>query len=174
MKKIIIPLLLCIVLTCPDALSQNALAQSLPTSGGEVVFTEVKELKEQQIDLHMQKIEHWFSMNQLGFEKIQEGDNTRDKARGRGSIEALWGPNNFEQYFKTVKFEVHIVVKKDRYMYRFDNFVVQDQSSESQLEIYQSDTKHGEKYNPMFYKEIDEKINVLIESLVSTLTEESI
>jgi hypothetical protein len=146
----------------------------LPTSGGEVVFTEVKELKEQQIDLHMKKFEHWFSMNELGFEKIQESDNTRDKARGRGSIEVLWGPNNFEQYFKTVKFEVLIVVKKDRYMYRFDNFVVQDHSSESQLEIYRSDTKHGEKYNPMFYKEIDEKINVLIESLASTLAEDSI
>lgn len=174
MKKVIIPLLICIVLNCPYALSQNVLAQSLPTSGGEVVFTKVKELKEQQIDLHMKKIEYWFSKNELGFEKIQESDNTRDKARGRGSMEVLWGPNNFEQYFKTVKFEVLVVVKKDRYMYRFDNFVVQDQSSESQLEIYQSDTKHGEKYNPMFYTEIDEKIKVLIESLASTLSEEPI
>ena len=174
MKKITTPFLLYLLLTSPYAISQNVLAQNLPTSGGEVVFTEVKELKEQQIDLHMEKMEHWFQLNQLDFEKIQESDNTRDKARGRGSIEVLWGPNNFEQYLKKVKFEIFVVVKKDRYMYRFDNFVVQDQSSESQLEIYQSDTKHGEKYNPMFYKEIDDKINVLIESLASALAEESI
>ncbi len=173
MKKMITPLVLCLLLTCPHAMSQNGLAQNLPTSGGEVVFTEVKELKEKQIDLHMEKMEQWFQLNQLDFEKIQESDNTRDKARGRGSIEVLWGPNNFEQYFKTVKFEVFVVVKKDRYMYRFDNFIVQDQTSESQLEVYQSDTKHGEKYNPMFYKEIDDKINVLIESLASALADES-
>ena len=90
----------------------------------------------------------------------------------RGSIQVLWGPNNFEQYFKTVKFDIQMVVKKDRYQYRFDHFVVKDGTREVQLEIYQSDTKLGGRYNPDFYREIESKIKVLSEELQSAMTKD--
>jgi hypothetical protein len=145
--------------------AQNALVQHLPTSGGEVVFTKVRELEEQELKMHMNKVEAWFVKNGFSFEKVEENDYSRDKVRGRGSIEVLWGPNNFEQYFKKLKFDIQIVVKKDRYQYRFDHFVVQDGSLEAQLEIFQSDTKLGSRFNPAFYEEIDHEMNDLIESL---------
>ena len=47
-----------------------------------------------------------------------------------------------------------MVVKKDRYQYCFDHFVVKDGTREVQLEIYESDTKLGGRYNPAFYREI--------------------
>jgi len=81
----------------------------------------------------------------------------------------LWGPNNFEQYFKKLKFDIEVVVKKDRYQYRFDHFVVQDGSREVQLEIFQTDTRLGARYNSAFYKEIDLKMNGLFESLHAEL-----
>ncbi len=113
----------------------------------------------------MDKVKDWFSLQDFSFEQLPKNDRTRERAQGRGSIEVLWGPNNFEQYFKTLKFEIEIVVKNDRYQYRFDHFVVQDGSSEAQLEIYQSDTKLGSRYNADFYREIDQKMNGLIENL---------
>ncbi len=150
--------------------AQNALVQNLPTSGGEVVFTKVEELKEQELEVHMSRVRKWFDKNGFSFEQVQEDDYSRDKGRGRGSIEVLWGPNNFQQYFKTLKFEIQVVVKKDRYQYRFDHFVVKDGSREEQLEIYQSDTRLGGRYNPNFYREIDHKMNALIQNLNTALT----
>ena len=169
MKKVHTLILILILFALYSARAQNALVQNLPTSGGEVVFTKVKELKEEELEIHMRKVEEWFAKNGFSFEQAQEDDYSRDKVLGRGSIEVLWGPNNFEQYFKTLKFEIQVVVKKDRYQYRFDHFVVQDGSRESQLEIYQSDTRLGARYNPAFYREINHKINALIESLQTVL-----
>jgi hypothetical protein len=151
-------------------MAQNALVQNLPTSGGEVVFTKVKELQEQDLMLHMNRVREWFNHNKFSFEQVEEDDYSRDKAQGRGTIEVLWGPNNFEQYFKTLKFQIQVVVKNDRYQYRFDHFVVQEGSREAQLEIYQSDTRLGGRYNPAFYSEINHKMNDLIESLHASLT----
>lgn len=172
MKKIYALCLIWILFALHGVRSQNALDQNLPTSGGEVVFSKVKELKELELELHMSKVEEWFTQNNFSFELVNENDYSRDKAEGRGSIEVLWGPNNFEQYFKTLKFEIQVVVKKDRYQYRFDHFVVQDGSREAQLEIYQSDTRLGGRYNPAFYREINHKMNVLIENLQSLMTQE--
>ena len=124
MEKIYTLLLFILVLSLPNVRAQNALAQNLPTSSGEVVFTKVKELTDQELDQHMKKVEAWFKQNDFSYEKIEEEDYSRDKARGRGTVEVLWGPNNFEQYFKTLKFDVHVIVKEDRYQYRFDHFVV--------------------------------------------------
>lgn len=169
MKKVHTLFVIILSVSIFSAKAQNALVQNLPTSGGEVVFTKVKELKERELDIHMERVEEWFAKNGFSFEQVQENDYSRDKARGRGSIEVLWGPNNFEQYFKTLKFEIQVVVKKDRYQYRFDHFVVQDGSREAQLEIFQSDTRLGGRYNPAFYREIDHKMNILIESLQTVL-----
>ena len=165
MKKICALLFFIFYLAICESTAQNALVQLLPTSGGEVVFTKVRELDEQELERHMIKVEAWFVKNGFSFEQVEEDDYSRDQARGRGSIEVLWGPNNFEQYFKKLKFDIEIVVKKDRYQYRFDHFVVQDGSSETQLEIFQSDTRLGGRYNPSFYKKIDHKMNGIIESL---------
>ena len=172
MRKFYLPLLLSLFVATLGLCAQNALTKNLPTSQGEVVFIEVKELQEQGLDLHMAKLANWFSANDFSFERVQEDDPTRDKAKGRGSIQVLWGPNNFEQYFKTVKFDIQMVVKKDRYQYRFDHFVVKDGTREVQLEIYQSDTKLGGRYNPDFYKEIDSKIKGLSDELQSAMTKD--
>jgi hypothetical protein len=169
MKKIYALLVLAFLISLHSGSAQNALAENLPTSGGEVVFTKVEELKDQELEIHMSKVETWFVKNGFSFEQVEEDDYSRDKVRGRGSIEVLWGPNNFEQYFKKLKFDIEVVVKKDRYQYRFDHFVVQDGSREAQLEIFQSDTRLGRRYNPAFYKEIDHKMNGLIESLHAEL-----
>jgi len=165
MKKIYTLLLFIISASIYSIEGQNALVQHLPTSDGEVVFSRVKELEEEELETHMDRVEAWFVKNGFSFEQVEEDDYSRDRARGRGSIEVLWGPNNFEQYFKKLKFDVLVVVKKDRYQYRFDHFVVQDGSREAQLEIFQSETRLGGRYNPAFYKEIDRKMNGLIESL---------
>ena len=172
MRKFYLPLLLSLFVATFGVRAQNALTQNLPTSQGEVVFVEVKELQEQELDQHMAKLADWFSGNDFVFEKVTEDDRTRDKARGRGSIQVLWGPNNFEQYFKTVKFDIQMVVKKDRYQYRFDHFVVKDGTREVQLEIYQSDTKLGGRYNPECYREIDSKIKGLSDELQSAMTKD--
>ena len=172
MKRIYTLLIFCLLAATQNAMAQNALVQNLPTSGGEVVFTKVKELQEQDLKLHMNKVQEWFNHNKFSFKQVEEDDYSRDKARGRGTIEVLWGPNNFEQYFKTLKFEIQVVVKNDRYQYRFDHFVVQDGSREAQLEIYQSDTRLGGRYNPAFYSEIDHKMNDLIESLHDSMTKD--
>ena len=169
MKKIYALLVLAFLISLHSGSAQNALAENLPTSGGEVVFTKVEELKDQDLEIHMNKVETWFVKNGFSFEQVQEDDYSKDKALGRGSIEVLWGPNNFEQYFKKLKFDIEVVVKKDRYQFRFDHFVVQDGSREAQLEIFQSDTRLGGRYNPAFYKEIDHKMNGLIESLHAEL-----
>ncbi len=169
MKKIYALLLFIFTASINSIEGQNALVQHLPTSGGEVVFTKVKELHEEELEAHLDRVEAWFVKNGFSFEQVEEEDFSRDKARGRGSIEVLWGPNNFEQYFKKLKFDIEVVVKKDRYQYRFDHFVVQDGSLEAQLEIFQSDTRLGGRYNPAFYKEIDHKMNGLIESLHAEL-----
>ena len=170
MKKIYALLTLTFLVSLHSASAQNALVENLPTSDGEVVFTKVEELKDQDLESHMNTVETWFVQSGFSFERVEEDDYSRDKARVRGSIEVLWGPNNFEQYFKTLKFEIQVVVKKDRYQYRFDHFVVKDGSREEQLEIYQSDTRLGSRYNPDFYREIDHKMNALIENLNATLT----
>jgi hypothetical protein len=169
MKKIYALLLFILTASIFSIEGQNALAQHLPTSAGEVVFTQVKELREEELETHMLGVEAWFVKNGFSFEQVEEDDYSRDRARGRGSIEVLWGPNNFEQYFKKLKFDIEVVVKKDRYQYRFDHFVVKDGSREEQLEIYQSDTRLGSRYNPDFYREIDHKMNALIESLHTEL-----
>ena len=172
MKRIYTLLIFCLLVATYNAKAQNALVQNLPTSGGEVVFTKVKELQEQDLKLHMSRVQKWFSQSKFSFEQVEEDDYSRDKAHGRGTIEVLWGPNNFEQYFKTLKFQIQIVVKNDRYQYRFDHFVVQDGSREAQLEIYQSDTRLGGRYNPAFYSEINHKMNDLIERLHISLTKD--
>ncbi len=172
MKRIYALLLFSLLVATHSAKAQNALVQNLPTSGGEVVFTKVKELKEQDIQFHMNNVQEWFVQNQFPFEQVEEYDYSRDKVQGRGTVEVLWGPNNFEQYFKKLKFDILVVVKNDRYQYRFDHFVVQDGSREAQLEIYQSDTRLGGLYNPAFYNEIDHKMNDLIESLHTSLTKD--
>lgn len=169
MKKVYALFVIIFSVAMHGAKAQNTLVQNLPTSGGEVVFTKVKELKEQELKIHMQKVEEWFAKNGFSYEQVQEDDYSRDKAQGRGSIEVLWGPNNFEQYFKSLKFDIQVVVKRDRYQYRFDHFVVKGDSREEQLEIYQSDTRLGGLYNPAFYREIDHKMNALIESLHAEL-----
>ena len=169
MKKIYALLLFFFTASIHSIEGQNAMVQHLPTSGGEVVFTKVKELDEEELEIHMDRVKAWFARSGFSFEQVEELDYSRDKALGRGSIEVLWGPNNFEQYFKKLKFDIEVVVKKDRYQYRFDHFVVQDGSREAQLEIFQSDTRLGGRYNPAFYKEIDHKMNGLIESLHSEL-----
>jgi len=169
MKKIYALFLFIFSASIHSVEGQNALIQHLPTSGGEVVFTQVKELHEKELEAHMERVEAWFVKNGFPFELVEEDDYSRDKARGRGSIEVLWGPNNFEQYFKKLKFDIQLVVKKDRYQYRFYHFVVQDGSREAQLEIFESDTRLGARYNPAFYKEIDLKMNGLIESLHAEL-----
>lgn len=170
MKRIYALLLLTFFISLQLSRAQNALVQNLPTSGGEVVFTKVEELKDEEIQFHVNNVKGWFSQNGYSFELVQEDDYSRDKAIGQGSIKVLWGPNNFEQYIKTLKFKIQVIVKKDRYQYRFDHFVVKEGSLEAQLEIYQSDTKLGGQYNPAFYREIDHKMNVVIENLHSSLT----
>ena len=170
MEKIFAPMIIAFFLNPMSIIAQSAAVQHLPASGGEVVFTEVKELKEQEIVLHLEKIKEWFLDNEFSYEQIEEDDYSRDKAQGRGSMTVLWGPNNYEQYFKTLKFDIAVVVKKDRYQYRFDHFVVEDGSRESQLEVYQTDTKLGGRYNPAFYKEIEEKMQVLIDDLQKTVS----
>ena len=172
MKKMHAFIILSFSLALFSTTAQNALVQNLPTSGGEVVFTEVRELEEQQPEIHMTRVREWFDKKGFSFEQVEEDDYSRDKAQGRGSIEVLWGPNNYQQYFKTLNFNILVVVKKDRYQYRFDHFVVQDGSSEAQLEIFQSDTRLGGRYNPAFYREIDHKMNTLIESLQTALNQD--
>ncbi len=145
--------------------AQNPLEQALPTEEGKVVFVQVNELSDKETELHAEAVKHWFSMNDFPYKQREENDLSRDLIEGRGSIKALWGPNNFEAYLKTLKFRIEIIVKKDRYQYRFYDFIVVDGSQEAQLEIFRTDTRLGARYNPGFYQKVEQKMNLLIEEL---------
>ena len=172
MKKSHLLFIICLIFIQLGVWSQNTLDQNLPTSGGEVVFTAVKELRDAEIGQHHVFVKRWFDDYDFPFEQVNENDESRDILEGRGTVRVLWGPNNFEQYFKTLKFRIEVVVKKDRYQYRLDHFVVVDGSQEAQLEIFQSDTRLGALYNPAFYRDLDHKMNLLIQDLQTRLNQE--
>lgn len=165
MKSIWTFLLLLILFFNTGVVAQNFLEQNLPTQGGEVVYLKVDESPELPIHEQVHKVNNWFSQQHFPYSQVSENDKSRDIVSGQGKTMILWGPNDFEQYYKEIKFAVQIVVKKDRYQYRLDQFIVKDGASEIQLEIYKSDDKNGIRYNPHFYKRIDEHMNKLISSL---------
>ena len=165
MKKIYSITLVCFLLSLQSIEAQNSLEQILPTVEGRVVFVEVSELNEKEIELHAEAAKQWFSMNGFQFIQREENDFSRDVIEGRGSFKALWGPNNFEEYLKTLKFRIEIILKRDRYRYRFYDFIVVDGSQEAQLEIYRTDSKLGARYNPGFYQKIEQRMGLLIREL---------
>ena len=165
MKRRSLLALALLLLTLAAARSQNALAQYLPVSGGEVIYTRVNELREMQLVDHMSAASRWLSDYRFPFNRAEEVDPDREILHGNGSIQVLWGPNSFDQFLKTIRFRIELVIKNDRYQYRLDQFVVSDGNRESQLEIYQSDTRLGSRYNPAFYKALDQKVDLMIRDL---------
>ena len=165
MKEIYSIALMGFLLLPPSIMAQNSLEQFLPTSQGKVVFIQVNEINDREIEDHMKAAKTWFSNNDFQHQQREETDLSRDVIEGHGSLKVLWGPNNFEQYLKTLKFRIEIILKRDRYQYRFYDFVVVDRSQEAQLEIFRTDTKLGARYNPDFYQDIHHKLELRINKL---------
>ena len=165
MKRRSLFVLVILMLSLAEAKSQNALAQYLPVSGGEVIYTRVNELREMEIDEHMSAAKRWLSDYRFPISRDEEPAPDRGTLLGNGSVQVLWGPNLFDQFLKTIRFRIELVIKSDRYQYKLDHFVVSDGNMESQLEIYQSDTRLGSRYNPAFYKELDHKVDLMIRDL---------
>lgn len=145
--------------------SQSSIADFLPLKASKVEFTNVIEQKGGSIEAFAEMAGQWMKDQEIQDQQISYPDEKRVRLNGRWSTTVLWGPNDFKELYKDLKCDVEIIAKKDRYQYRFSNFVVQEPGREIQLEIYKSDENKMGKYNEDFYKRINVELMNTIEGL---------
>ena len=145
--------------------SQNSIADFLPVKASKVEFTNVIEKKGGSMEAFMELASQWMKDQKIKDLQISYPDEKRVRLKGRWSTTLLWGPNDFKELYKDLKCDIEIIAKKDRYQYRFSNFVVQEPGREIQLEIYKSDENKMSKYNEDFYKRINVELINTIEGL---------
>lgn len=158
------------VFSLVQAYGQDKLLNVLPLVDSKVVYRHVHEVaSDDKLELQ-HKAQTWFRDSHIPIHENKPLDDAHQQIVGEHSIKALWGPNQFDELKKTVEFKIELILKKDRYQYKFSNFVVKDRNKAIQLEIYQMDQRKLQKYNRDFYNRIDEEIKVLILSLTEAMS----
>lgn len=153
------------IFTVVSVKSQNSIAEFLPLKSSKVEFLDVIEEKGTSPEILGDKASQWMKDQKIQNLERSYPDEKKIAIKGQWSMQLLWGPNNFKELYKTVKCHVEIIAKKDRYQYRFSDFIVQEPGREIELEIYKSDQKKQSRYNEEFYKRIDTEVKNLIEDL---------
>ena len=150
--------------------AQNNIDDILPIKDGKVNFSRVLEIeKVSQKELYNRAKTWLLNSNEYSTNLIFD-DIKWDELKSKGKIKALWGPNNFPELYLTIDYKVQLNFRNNRYKYEFTSFVVKNSGEEIQLEIYKMENKKYKKYNKLFYKEINEQIQIIIDSLQKTMT----
>ncbi len=88
-----------------------------------------------------------------------------EELESKGNIKALWGPNNYPELYLTIEYKIRLNFRNNRYKYEFTNFIIKNSGMETQLEIFKMESNKYKKYNKLFYKEINEQMQLVIDSL---------
>ena len=153
---------------CLKVNGQKLLMDVLPLIDAKVSYKDVLEVPGEAKSKLEEKVVKWFEDNNIELMSNKAIDNAHQILTGTHSIIALWGPNDFKELRKTVRFSIRITLRNERYQYEFSGFTVETPQQLVQLEIYQMDSKLS-KYNKAFYKKIDTEIIKLIDTLKTAM-----
>ena len=166
MKQLVVTYFLIVFLIhAYDVHAQGEYAGQLPLIDGNIRYEKVLEIAPKELDEHAKSVMEW--MSDEGFAALGTIQKTDDRfiIRSSGQMDCLWGPNDFRELYKEIRFTLELVVKSDRLQYSFGDFMVQDQTSTYHLEIYKMEDNRDLKYTSAMHREIDAKIRAYIESL---------
>lgn len=159
------PLLLFILLLASSINGQDLLLDVLPLIDAKVTYKNVHEvIGNSKMDLYNKAVS-WYENETIPLEINQPLDDTHHNLSGTYTFKTLWGPNDFPELYKEVKFKIILTLKNERYQYKISNFMVKEPNQSTQLEIYKMDHKKLYKYNKAFYQRIDSEVKNLLERL---------
>jgi hypothetical protein len=147
---------------------QKLLLDVLPMIDSRVVYKNVLEVQgKPKLKLENDAL-IWFDQLHMTVIENRSLDASHQLISGTYKFKAMWGPNDFQELYKTVECKVILTLRSERYQYEFSGFTVSTPEQAVQLEIYQTDNKLR-KYNKEFYKRIDQEIQILLNSMKQTL-----
>ena len=151
--------------------AQKLLLDVLPLINSKVVYKNVLEVSgTSKIELQKKSL-LWFNNMNISVTQNKPLDDTHQFISGGYSFKTLWGPNDFPELYKEIKFKINLTLKNERYQYEINTFIVKEPNQTAQLEIYKMDHKKHHKYNKAFYQRIDAEINMIIASLEKVMTQ---
>lgn len=166
MKKIAITILL-LSAVCN---AQDKLLGILPLKNDKVNYNKVVEVKNVTQEGLSLRAEHWLLSSNHYKENISQPNNHIEELLGKGSINALWGPNDFSNFYVDIYYTLNIKIRADRYKYEINNFIVKNSDGETQIEIFKLNGKINLRNNKALYKQIDTHVNNIIISLEKAMS----
>lgn len=146
-------------------IAQNSFLDILPLKNGRVNFTKVIEVDGiSQKELYNRAIYWLIDTKDLQAIKVSN-DSICEEIKSKGKFKALWGPNDYPELYLSISYAIKLNFRNNRYKYEFTNFIVKKSEVEMQIEIYKMENNKNKKYNTLFYRQIDENIQILITSL---------
>ncbi len=150
--------------------AQNRYLGNLPLKNGKVNYNEVIEIKGISKDEFYSRAKQWLLDNNVYPTDSIIIKNKVEVYEGKGAFKILWGPNDFQELYVDVYYSVIFEFRNSRYKYEITNFIVKEATRQIELEIYKMKYKKNMKYNNLFYKNIDEHIKKLFDSLEKSMT----
>ena len=151
--------------------AQKLLLDVLPLVNSKVVYKNVLEVSgASKMELQKKSL-LWFDNMHILVTENKPLDDTHQFITGDHSFRTLWGPNDFPELYKEIKFKISLTLKNERYQCEISTFIVKEPTQATQLEIYKMDHKRQYKYNKAFYKRIDAEIRSLMASLEKAMVQ---
>lgn len=162
--KFFLSLLICSIISI-ECFSQNKFLDILPVKNGKANFTKVLEVDGVSQKEFYNRAKYWLIDTEDLQSNMVYSDSIYDEIKSKGEINALWGPNDYPELYLSIGYTIKLNFRNNRYKYEFTNFIVKKSEVEMQIEIYKMENTKNKKYNTLFYKQIDEQIQILITSL---------